>query len=336
MRRILLEEKGMALLITIMVISLLIVVTVQFGRNMHRQLVSAANLKDNIALDAITRSGMNMAIELIDLDSKISTFGSYHAIWGKISGQDLSSLFEQGTLKLTVSDLSGRLQVNSLVSSKADGGVDAATAEKMRQILKRLLLSGNFALSGENNAQEIIDALVEWMSPVNPESNLETKDSYYGSAEHPYGCKHGPVSTVEELLLARGISPELLYGDAEHLGLAQFLTAQGNNGKININTADPLLLQAIDSQMTQELAKYMVEYREQENNTESLLTITWYKQIPSWPIDVSLDAKLITTQSSYFMITAISELDTLKRKRTAIVHRSQDNKGTALLSMKVD
>jgi general secretion pathway protein K len=351
MRKILLQEKGMALLITLMIVSILIVVTVQLGHSMHRQLVSSANCKDDIMLDAMTRSGMNLAMELMEMDKKIPQSDTYHIpLWEKISGQDLSSLFEQGTLKLTVSDLSGRFEINSLVAPKttggvdaataggvdatAAGGVDAATAKKSRQLLKRLLLSGNFAVLGENDAQEIIDALVEWMSPDDAKPDSETQDSFYGTAEHPYGCKHGPVTTVAELLLVRGIRPELLYGDAEHAALAPFLTAQGNDGKININTADPLLLQAIDAQMTPELAQDMADYR--NSNPESLLSITWYKKLPSWPIDVSLDTQLITTQSNYLMITAIGSQGNLTRKRVAIVHCGQGGQKTSPISINVE
>ena len=61
-------EKGMALLITIMIVTLLIIVTVQFGRSMRRERVSSANLRDNGLLEAMADSGVNVAMEILARD----------------------------------------------------------------------------------------------------------------------------------------------------------------------------------------------------------------------------------------------------------------------------
>lgn len=324
------------MLITIMIISLLVVVTTQFGQSMRREMVSAANIKDKTVLDAIAGSGVNIAFVLLDMDSKENTFDSYHDIWAKAVGRDFSSMFEQGKLNLAVSDLSGRLQVNSLVSAQEiRKGVDAATAKKTQEILKRLLMSGHFGNIDEIHAMGIVDSLIDWIDKDDRESPYGAEDSYYRSLDHPYGCKNGPVSFIEELLLVKGITREILYGTKEHPGLAQFLTVHGIDGRININTADPVLLQAMDPQMTTELADSMVEFRKKEENVDTLSKNNWYKGISSWPGDVSLPDKLITTKSQYFMITSIGERGSLKEQETTIVHRDQSGK-VVLLEKKVE
>jgi general secretion pathway protein K len=330
------NERGMALLVVIVVISLLIILTVQLGSNMRRELVSSANLKDDQGADNIARSGVNIAMEILVADRKISDVDSFHDAWGQVSSQDLSSLFEQGVLHLTVADLSGRLQVNSLVSvPNGQEGVNAFTAAKMRAILKRLLLSGNFGELDERKAAEIVDSLADWIDSDDRTSDFGAEENYYRSLEHPYGCKNGPVTFIEELLLVKGITSELLYGDSEHKGLAGFLTAQGNDGKININTADPVLLQAMASGVTEELAKTMVDFRDEENNERKLSSINWYKDVPGWPQKVVFDEKSITTKSSFFMISAIGEVSSIKKTHRAIVHRELNNLIT-LLSRKVE
>lgn len=321
------SDKGMALLLTIMVVSLLIVVTVQFGRSMRRDLVSSANLRDNGLLEAVAHSGENMAMEILAWDGRKNQFDSFHNAWSKISGRDLSSLFEQGALHLSISDLSGRLQVNSLVSArKGEQGVDAATAQKTREILKRLLLSGNFGSLEERKVLEILDSLIDWIDSDDRESAFGAEDSYYRSLEHPYGCKNGPVSFLEELLLVKGITPEILYGTKDHRGLAPYLTVHGNDGKININTVNPLLLQAMEPQMTEELAKEMADFRAEEKNERKLSSVNWYKEIPAWPKKVVFDEKTATTKSSYFLITTVGEFNSMKKKSMVIVHRQQDNR----------
>jgi general secretion pathway protein K len=317
----------MAMLMTIMVVSLLIVVTLQFARSMRQELVSSVNVKDNGLLEAVARSGVNVAMEVLSRDGRTNNFDSFHDVWSKISGRDLSFLFVQGTLHLTIMDLSGRLQVNSLVSvRKGEQGVDAATAQKTRDILKRLLLSGNFGSLEERQATEIVDALIDWIDSDDRESAFGAEESYYRSLEHPYGCKNGPVTFIEELLLVKGISPEILYGTKNHKGLALYLTVQGNDGRININTADPLLLQAMELRMTEELAKEMADFRSEEKNERKLSSGIWYKEIPGWPEKVVFDEKIVTTKSSYFFITAVGDHNSMKKKTTVIVHREPDNR----------
>jgi general secretion pathway protein K len=321
-RKILCNEKGIALLITIMIVSLLIVMTVQFGRSMRRELVASINVKDSGLIEALTRSGVNIAMETLAEKDSTSKADTLYDAWGKLSGRDLSSLFEQGALHLTVADLAGRLQVNSLVP--AQGG-DAASAQMLREILKRLLLSQKFGAIDEKQAQEIIDSLVDWIDADDLESEFGAEDSYYRSLEHPYACKNGPVSSLEELLLVKGMTPEILYGTQEHAGLAGYLTVYGDDGKININTVDPVLLQAMAPQMTEEVAKSIVDYREQEDNKEKLSSINWYRDVPFLPGDLTLSANIITVKSSYFMITAQGQFNSLTQQRVAIVHRGPDN-----------
>lgn len=323
-------------MITIMIVSLLVVITVEFGKNMRREIVESTNLKDTKLLDTIARSGINMAVVLLAQDSKDNSYDSYHDIWAQATLQDFSSMFEEGHLKLAVSDLSGRLQVNSLVSSQGAGqGVNAATAEMTREILKRLLLSGNFGNMDETQAMGIIDSLVDWIDRDDRESPFGAEDSYYRSLKQPYDCKNGPVSFIEELLLIKGITRDIFYGTKDHIGLVQFLTVYGNDGKININTADPLLLAVLDKQMTPELADAMVDFRKQQENQDKLSNYTWYKQIYNWPGDVSLNQSIVTTKSQYFKVIAIGERGSFKERKVANVHREQNGK-VMIIDEKVD
>jgi general secretion pathway protein K len=326
----------MALLITVMVVALLIIVIVQFGRSMRREMTASANLKDNGLLEAIADSGVNVASEVLVKDGKKNNFDSFHDPWSKISGRDLSALFSQGSLRVQIADLSGRVQVNSLtVAGKGEQGADAVTARKMQDILKRLLLSGNFGDIEEQRALEIVDSLTDWIDSDDRESPSGAEEGYYRALEYPYGCKNGKISFIEELLLVKGMSRDILYGTKGHKGLALYLTAQGNDGRININTADPLLLQAMEPRMTEELAQAMAVFRGEEKNEEKLSSVTWYKEIAGWPTKTVFDEKIITTRSVFFQITAAGELNSMNKVATVAVQRTQGNR-IVLLSRKVE
>jgi type II secretory pathway component PulK len=67
---------------------------------------------------------------------------------------------------------------------------------------------------------DIADAIVDWRDPDDTPSPYGAESEYYGSVQPPYRSKNAPFETVEELLLVKGVTPEMLYGmDANHNGL---------------------------------------------------------------------------------------------------------------------
>ena len=237
-------------------------------------------------------------------------------------------------------DLSGRLQINRLVQTKAkDQGEkekesENNTEKEVRAILLQLLLSPSFSLE-DTEAYGIVDALVDWIDEDERESDNGVESSYYQALKTPYECRNGPVRSIKELLLVKGISPLLLFGKGEDKGLADYLTVYGEDGRININTADLLLLKSMNPQISDELAEELQAFRTDEENEEHLENRSWYSKIVSWPGDIVLNDKVITTQSTFFLIRSVGRSDTLFRQVAAVVNRI-DKKTIKVLSRKVE
>ncbi len=322
-RRLLADDRGMALLVTIMIISLLIVVTFEFGKAMRQNYLAAANLKNGEQLSAIARSGINLAIAVLARDGKDAAFDSLLDEWATVDQADLSGLFNQGQLRLKVADLSGRLQINSL----AQGG---AVGTGARETLSRLLLSGRFAVENDTEAKEIVDALVDWLDADDRESEAGAENSYYRSLSPGYSCQNGPAQFIEDLLLVKGITPALLYGFEGKAALLSYITVYGNDGKINLNTAEPELLEAMNPLVTKELAAALDDFRREKDNEARLADPLWYKNVPSWPGDIVFDEERVTTASAFFSLEATGGLDTLQRRIVAVVHRAEQGRITEL------
>ena len=64
-----------------------------------------------------------------------------------------------------------------------------------------------------NMTEDVADAIVDWIDPDNVPRANGAEDSYYQSLTPPYHCKNGPLDSLEELLLVRGVTPELLFGN---------------------------------------------------------------------------------------------------------------------------
>ena len=76
------------------------------------------------------------------------------------------------------------------------------------------------------------------------------ENEYYSWLENPYLCKNVPLDSIEELLLIKGMTIDLYYGDPDVeppvLPLPYYLTVHGDyQGRINPNTAEPETIAAM-------------------------------------------------------------------------------------------
>ncbi|HUY32908.1 MAG TPA: hypothetical protein VMV69_09015 [Pirellulales bacterium] len=71
---------------------------------------------------------------------------------------------------------------------------------------------------------EIADAILDWLDADDDQRPYGAERSYYVGQSPAYAPKNGPFASVEELLLVRGVTPQLLFGaDADRNG---FIDAQ--------------------------------------------------------------------------------------------------------------
>jgi hypothetical protein len=101
-----------------------------------------------------------------------------------------------GGVRYGLEDESNRLNLNALMA-----------LEKQQEGTGRTLL---LALPGMT--EDVADSILDWLDEDEEEREYGAESGYYGSLDPPYGCKNGPLDTVEELLLIRGVMPEMLFG----------------------------------------------------------------------------------------------------------------------------
>ena len=73
-------------------------------------------------------------------------------------------------------------------------------------------LIGRFATE-EMNVDELADALIDWRDEDSVPREFGAEDQFYAELDPPYKVKNAPFDTVEELLLVRGFTGQLLYGE---------------------------------------------------------------------------------------------------------------------------
>ena len=318
------DNRGMALILTILIISLIVALTLQFNTSMRSNLHAAWNLRDGIKLGCIARSGLNGALAVLYEDASSGDVDTLRETWAhlRIFSENSASLFDEGRFLVEIADHSGRIQINQLVDKEGNYN------ESQKGLLMRFLSSAEFDLDSEE-VENTVDAIKDWIDPDSEPTRFGAEDTYYQALEKPFSCKNAPFEFLEELLLVRGITKELFYGSGERPGISRYLSPHGN-GRININTADPLVLRALSDQIDQELAEDMVAYREDEDN--DLSDLKWYRNVPGMS-DVSIPDSLLTTSSTYFEITSEGFKGAMSKRIYGVVERKEET--LKILSWKI-
>ncbi len=316
------NPRGVALLLTIMAVTIIIALSVQFNRTMRDQVVSSGNVDHGLKALSIAKSGIAYGLAVLTEDSrKADTLLDDWADpdkMGRLSA-DSHALFAGGHFDLTIEDLSARIQINSLVDM-----------EELSNVFDRLLGIEEFDLK-EEEICDLRDSIRDWVDSAGEEDDLTrlcgAEDDYYMALETPYHCRNGDFDTLEEILMVKGMSPELFYGDKEgdkeKPGIDKLITVFGD-GKININTADPKILRSLHEQIVKSMAEEMAAYRLDKDET-LLESSTWYHSA-GIPEDIKIPADIITTQSTHFRITSKGYFGDVSKRVVAVVNRAAEGK----------
>jgi general secretion pathway protein K len=336
------NNRGIALLVTLAIITILIPVTLEMNRKMLSAVFSAAATRDRITLLNMASSGIEIGKAMLVKDKNDSDTDSLQEDWAeseKISEVLKDIPFEKGTIALTIGDELGKIQINSLVKFP-----DGHSFNEPQRIMWEQFLSG---LMSQNELFEglepltIINSVKDWIDSGDDDAitGLNGAESdYYQGLDPPYTCKNGQITHIGELALIRGITPELLKGAGGVSGLSDYITVFGMSetadntftyeGKININTADLPTLAAILPLGSEYLAQAIYDYRQETSESEDIHDLsspTWYKRVPGMG-DINIDSNLITTSSDFFRIESVATLNEMKVKIDTVVKREKNQK----------
>ncbi|MBI1911051.1 MAG: general secretion pathway protein GspK [Deltaproteobacteria bacterium] len=234
-------QRGIALVVVLWVLALLMIIATELVYTVRVDSKSAANFSDETGAQAQVAAGINIGLTEISVPYKfvvLDSEGSVRFIRQQDDKEKPERAFDlgEGRFKYVIEDESGKLNLNTA----------------SREIIVNLLR--NSGISG-SALDTLVDSIIDWRDD-NHEHHLNgAEDDFYNSLPKPYGAKDGPFDTVEEVLLVKGMSPEIFYGkekarlngtnlsESEFKGIAQHLTVWGD-GKININTAGEEVLKA--------------------------------------------------------------------------------------------
>ncbi len=134
--------------------------------------------------------------------------------------------------------------VVEMIPEAAKLNINFATPDDLTRVVT--VVSGDPA-----RASQIVAAILDWRSPASAPTLF---DQYYLTIAPTFLARHASFEEIEELLLVRGMTPELFYGnyvpDSDGRlyasgGLRDCLSVWGGNGPFDVNTVSPALMEAV-------------------------------------------------------------------------------------------
>ena len=314
MKNKILNNRGIALITVILIIAILVAVVIELNRSSRADIYDAANVSDGIKLTYIAKSGFYGAAAV--LTTSKNNYDTLRDDWAHMETISLQSntLFTDGYFIASIEDETGKIPLNKIVYENG-----------YYKMLLRLLEQPEFGLD-ERIATEIADSIVNWISSTDNPAD----DAYYASLNPPYEPKNAPIDCIEELLMIKGITKEIYYGTKEKPSLAQYVTADSDDGAINVNTAPKMILRSLAEGISPELADKMDKYRTNAGN--DLSGIKWFQNMAGVTIDPEL---LLTVNSTYFKIISTGQMSNMAKTISGIVKKS-GNKSVQTIKWRQD
>jgi general secretion pathway protein K len=241
------SNKGFALLIVLWIISALAVMGLSFSYAARWETYAAVAFKDGMQNRLAAEAGMERAIlELFYRETEKSADlpKEDRQAW-RTDGTSYRTALGTNFYSVRITDESGKIDINQLN--------DATIV-----IFKNLLTALGIDLE---TVTIIADSLLDWKDPDDLHRLNGAENSYYMSLPDPYPTKNANFTSVDELQLVRGITPEILYGTAARTGMASFVTVHSPAAQISINTAPRVVLLSIPG-MTPDAAEQIITLRE--------------------------------------------------------------------------
>lgn len=282
------SEKGMALVITLMILVIITALVVEFSYGIYTTTSSLYNWRDSQRLSFISRSGVTLAIKTI---SNIQNTYSYtYPARVDMPVMNIVEGFE-GDVIIIAEDENSRFNLNSLIYQNGTLNTDALNSFK--RLLKNL-----------NLKEEIAEMVADWID----------KDSQPRLRESEERAKNGYLDSKDELLAIKEIDSKL------YDKLSPYITVYGidrpDSQLININTATIPVIMSLDALITKELAERVLLYREAApfKNISDIVKVAGF--------DGALGQSLISriaVKASNFRITSIAGENKIQRHIESIV-----------------
>jgi len=193
------NKRGAVLILVLWVVMILTAIGIFFHGNSYLELRVVENSLNLFAAQGLAEAGLESAKAALSMDD--TPYDSYKDLWRTESEIFLNEDLVEDARYLVIYDDLESDREPSLGITDEESKLNLNTAD--REML--------MALPGMTG--ELADALLDWRDSDEETRESGAENDYYQSLSEPYNSKNGPLDTFEELLLVKGYSFDLLYGE---------------------------------------------------------------------------------------------------------------------------
>lgn len=290
-------ERGFALVLTLVVTALMVALAAELMHQVYVDTSISRNFRDGQQASLLAESGTTGAMKLLQyLLSKQGSYTSLSDSWAKPLKWD----DEIGTIELFVVEENGKINLNGLIQQ--NGEFEPFTQKALLRLGKRLQIPDT-----------CWSALADWMDSDDQQRSGGAETSYYATLSQPYAARNGKLTTLAELSLVKGFTPEII------AKLRPFVTIYYNQPNaplwvVNINTAPKEVLAALDDNIGDSGADRIIE----ERNKQPFKSSGELSRVDSQLI-TSIGSRVIV-KGTVFRITSVARVkDTARTVETVVL-----------------
>jgi len=261
-------------------------------------------LQSSQALDYLT--AMETWAEAVLLrDAKTSSIDSLQESWALTLAP---IAVERGMISGELEDLQGRFNLNNLVVDKKFQPEELARFQR---------LLGLVGVEG-TQAEQIAQALRDWLDPDQTEEPSGAEDYYYLALSPAYRTGDGPLFSPTELLLVKGMTSEIWEN------LKPYVAALPGYQPVNVNTAAKTVLQSLSEDMTEPLVEDILDHR----LSTPFASVTAFLDFRKRQHDAEaklpkLAVKSLSVTSQYFLLRGEAMIAEQALQARLLIHRKK-------------
>ncbi len=273
-RHLLSNEGGSALIITLLLVSILVGLVVDFVYEVYIDSSSLSNWGNAQKASLVAESGQVLSSRYLTVIKKYSYTDVREALLPVAMdfGPDAA-------LMIKIEDENSKFNINSIIRQNGLTNEDALSS--LKKLFEYLNINSDLSL-----------AIADWIDP-------DSEPRLTGSEDI---AKNTFLWSVDELKLIEGMDRETFDR------ISPYITVYGD-GKININTADLPVLVSLNKEITETLAKRIIDYRKDTPFEDP----SYVQRVSGMEALGMLLMGKIESKSSYFRIISTARVNEIRR-----------------------
>ena len=341
------NSSGMALIMVMIAVAVFSALAAALAFSMKVETQLARHADNEQQLLWLGRSGVEYARWILSQHPVSEPYDSLNQIWAggpggmgesnsPIAGISMDDYqVGDGSISVKIIDLERKMNVNT------------ANTLELQQALTVMGVDAN-------DISVVSDSILDWRDTDDSPRVAGAESDYYQGLNPPYYAKNAPFDNLGELLLVKGVTPEMYWGGSStnHMpgafqkpklgfgnapnetpdypfGFVDIMTPF-SSGQININTADANVLQTIPN-IDAATAESILKYRAGPDGAEATEDDTPFRNVGQLAAaglnqaTVGQLSRYCTVSSSTFEVHVTARVGDSTREYTAIVWRNGNN-----------